>query len=170
MKRRSFLKQAAFAAGIASLFDNPIAIVLGESTDTALAQDWLARWKKNILGDARNRYCDREMGEEIGWLVSPFLNGFYYGYLATRDAQWVEYLADWADSWIKRGVKEPDGFIGWPKSGTGGKQEESLLTDSLLGEAMALRPIVLMGQEIQRTPALKEKFGSRADAWLKLAG
>ena len=36
---------------------------------------------------------------------------------------------------------------------------ESLLTDSLLGEAMGLRPIVLTAAEIQRTPALKEKFG-----------
>ena len=44
--------------------------------DDALARDWLARWEKNITGDARNRYCDREMGEEIGWLVSPFLSGF----------------------------------------------------------------------------------------------
>jgi hypothetical protein len=35
---------------------------------------------------------------------------------------------------------------------------------------MGLRPIVLMSGEIQRTPALKEKFGSRAEAWLKLAG
>ena len=52
--------------------------------DPALAKDWMQRWEKNILGDSRNRYCDREMGEEIGWLVSPFLNGFYYGYMATR--------------------------------------------------------------------------------------
>jgi hypothetical protein len=49
----------------------------------ALYKDWLARWERNILGGARNRYCDREMGEEIGWLVSPFLNGFFYGGLAT---------------------------------------------------------------------------------------
>ena len=32
--------------------------------DEALAKDWLARGKKNITGDARNRYCDKERGEE----------------------------------------------------------------------------------------------------------
>ena len=53
----------------------------------ALAKDWLARWEKNITGDMRNRYCDRETGEELGWLVSPFLNGFYYGYLATTNSK-----------------------------------------------------------------------------------
>jgi hypothetical protein len=83
--------------------------------DPALARDWLARWEKNILSDARQRYCDREMGEELGWLVSPFLNGFYFGYLATSDTKWLDLLVDWSDSWVKRGMKEPDGFMGWPK-------------------------------------------------------
>jgi hypothetical protein len=177
MKRRSFLKQTTLAAaGIASLSKNAFAAAAGESSgatpaalDPALAKDWLARWEKNILGDSRNRYCDRELGEEIGWLISPFLNGFYYGYYATHDVKWVEHLADWVDSWIKRGVKEPDGCIGWPKSGTGGLMEDQLLTDSLLGEAMGFRPVVLMAKDIQAAPALREKFGARADAWLKLA-
>ena len=179
MKRRSFLKQAVLAAaGMASLSNKPLATAVnGESTgkapvglDAALAKDWLSRWAKNILSDAGNRYCDHELGEEVGWLVRPFLNGFYYGYHATRDPKWVEHLADWADSWIKRGAKELDSFIGWPKSGSGGALAESLLTDSLLGEAMGLRPIVMMAGEIQVTPALKERFGPRAGAWLKLAG
>ena len=69
------------------------AVQAGAKMDPALAKDWLARWEKNITGDAANRYCDKEMGEEIGWLVSPFLNGFYYGYMATGDTQ-VDRPAD----------------------------------------------------------------------------
>src|SRR5450432_2977923 len=88
--------------------------------DTAVAKDWLARWDKSITGDARNRYCDKETGEEIGWMISPFLDGFYYGYLATGDAKWIDLLVDWGDSLIKRGVKEPDGEMGWPKLGASG--------------------------------------------------
>ncbi len=164
MNRREFLKDLALAAALPSMTDN----VLGAS-DAVPTQDWLARWEKNILGSARRRYCDREMGEEIGWLMSPFLNGFYYGYRATGDAKWVALLVDWADSWIKRGVKEPDGFVGWPKSGTGGQVEEGFHTDSLLGEAMGLRPVILMADEIRRTTALKDKFGPQAEAYLKLA-
>jgi len=165
MNRREFLKDLALAAALPSMGGD----VLGAS-DADPTWDWLARWEKNILGKARLRYCDKEMGEEIGWLMSPFLNGFYYGYRATGDAKWVALLVDWADSWIKRGVKEPDGFVGWPKSGTGGQVAEGFYSDSLLGEAMGLRPIVLMADEIQRTPALKEKFGLQAQAYLKLAG
>jgi len=111
-----------------------------QGADRDLRGDWLARWEKNILGDARNRYCDREMGEEIGWLISPFLNGCYYGYLAAHDNKWADLLVDWADAWIKRGVKEPDGYIGWPKAdGASTSAMPSLYTDNLLGEAMAER-------------------------------
>lgn len=178
MKRRSFLEQSVVAAvGMASQPANLLASVLNVefqgdsivSLDAALAQDWLARWEKYIIKESQNRYCDRELGEEIGWLISPFLNGFYQGYQATRDPKWVGHLADWADAWIERGVKEPDGFVGWPKGGTGGLLEKDLLTDSLTGEAMGFRPLVQMAQEIKKVPTLEDKFGSRADTWLNLA-
>ena len=179
MKRRQFLRDATLAAaGFPWLAKGVLAgqAISGQGgevaskMDPALARDWLARWEKGILGDARNRYCDREMGEEIGWLVSPFLNGFYYGYRATGDAQWVARLVDWADSWINRGVKEPDGFMGWPKGGTGGAVEQELYADSLLGEAMVLRPVVLMADQILKTAAIKERFGPQAESYLRLAG
>lgn len=138
--------------------------------DESLAKEWLSRWEGYILNSARNRYCDREMGEEIGWLVSPFLNGFYYGYLATKDVKWVEMLIDWADSWIRRRVKEPDGYIGWPKAnGASTHAVPSLFTDNLLGEAMGLRPLVLMAETILKTPVLKEKHGRKAEEYLKLS-
>ena len=101
MNRRSFIRHLALSStALASVGTNqlsgaepeaktgPVAAASPES----LRQDWLARWEKNILSDSRNRYCDKEMGEELGWLVSPFLNGFYYGYLATRDPKWVAML------------------------------------------------------------------------------
>ena len=175
--RREFLKRA-LSAGIlppaACCLGAGIFAALGQRTAQAagpeLRKDWLARWQKNILGDARNRYCDREMGEEIGWLVSPFLNGFYYGYLATHDTKWVDLLIDWADAWIQRGVKEPDGYIGWPKAdGAGTSVMPGLYTDNMLGEAMALRPVVLMAGTILKTPALKAKYGQKAEDYIRLA-
>ncbi len=178
MKRREFLRNAAvISVGLEPMVRRALGIEVvqepSEQTvaklDAAVAKDWLDRWERNILGDARTRYCDRETGEEIGWLVSPFLNGFYYGYRATGDPKWVERLVDWADSWIKRGVEEPDGYIGWPKSGTGGAVAEGFHTDSLLGEAMGLRPVVLMADVVLKTPSLQETFGPRAEAYLGLA-
>jgi hypothetical protein len=140
--------------------------------EDAKYQDWLARWEKNITGDARNRYCDKAMGEDIGWLMTPFMDGFYYGYIATKDAKWVQMLVDWMDSWAKRAVKEPDGFLGWPRREAAGTQVDNLDSfnaDSMLGEAMALRPAVLMAAEILKRPALKERYGLRAESYLKLS-
>ena len=140
--------------------------------DPATFNDWRTRWEKSIKAEAQNRYCDKEMGEETGWLMAPLLNGFYYGYLATSDTQWVDMLVDWTDSWIKRQVIEPDGFPGWPKLGAAGTDVDKLndyQADSLLGDAMVLRPVVLMANEILKTPALKEKYGTKATSYIQLA-
>jgi hypothetical protein len=165
MKRRDFLKSVALAGP--SIAWTYAAGADEQAQPIPSTRDWLARWEKNILGDARSRYCDKEMGEELGWLVSPFLNGFYYGYLATRDTKWVEMLIDGTDSCIRRAVKEPDGYLGWPKSGM--DAAESFHTDSLLGEAMLLRPVVLMAGEILKTPAIQEEFALKARTYLDLA-
>jgi len=163
MNRREFLGDMVLAGAALPLVKSDVR----GAASADLTQDWLARWEKNILGRARSRYCDKEMGEQLGWLVSPFLNGFYYGYLATRDPKWVEMLIDWMDSCVRRDIEEPDGFVGWPKSGM--DATESFYTDSLLGEAMLLRPVVLMADEILKTPSLKGKFDSQAQAYLRLA-
>lgn len=176
MQRRTFLKQTAGAVGlIASLrYQFPVA----SATEPAGAppafteakrRDWLARWEENITGRARNRYCDREMGEELGWLVSPFLNGFYYGYQATGDPKWVKFFVDWADACVRRAVIEPDGFPGWPKGDGGGNESKEFMADSLTGEAMLLRPATLMAQMIAGTPALEAKWGKQAQTYLELA-
>lgn len=174
MNRRTFLKRATTTILLSPSGYNLMGAeapkgAVTSQLDPELAKDWLGRWEKHILDGSKTRYCDSEMGEELGWLMSPFLNGFYYGYKATEDTKWVERLVDWTESWIKRGIKEPDGFIGWPKAGTGGVIEKELYTDSLLGEAMALRPVVLMAGEIQKAPALQKKFGTQVEQYLKLA-
>ena len=163
--RRQILVSAVMAAGVGML-----SAASAAAPDPAVTKDWLSLWEKSILSSARQRYCDKEMGEELGWMVSPFLNGFYYGHLATGDVKWVEMLIDWADAWIKRGVKEPDGYVGWPKDeGASTSVMPALYTDNILGEAMALRPVVLMAGVIQKTPALKAKYGDKAPHYIALA-
>lgn len=177
MNRRNFLKSLSIgiASGAANVeFLLKPAVAAGETQgapliESATGKDWLARWEKSIIDDARNRYCDKEMGEELGWKVSPFLNGFYYGYLATRNSKWIEMLMDWTGACIRRGVKEPDGFIGWPKGNGGGGESSEFMADSLLGEAMMLRPVVLMCDVIRNSAELKKAYGARADEYIELA-
>lgn len=168
---------AGTASGVQTSSGAPEAAAAGKAyqmvkMDDAKFREWLDAWGRNIVNDARNRYCDKAMGEDIGWLMTPFLDGFYHGYVATKDPKWAAMLVDWADSWIARAVQEPDGYVGWPKVGAAGTQVDSLddfNADSLLGEAMALRPIVLMAGEILRTPALKEQYGAKAQSYLDLS-
>ena len=176
MKRRMFLREipakALAVASAMTLFRSvPEHAATADKSpswiDPAKAQEWRVRWEDFILKDsAKNRYCDTEMAEELGWLVSPFLDGFYYGYLATHDTRWIERLIDWADSCIRRAVKEPDGYLGWPKVSD---QTEGFDYDSILGEAMMLRPMVLMAGEVLKTPALETKWGGKARSYLELA-
>jgi len=159
--------------------------VADEKASQALKQDWLGRWERHILADARNRYCDKEPGEEIGWRVSPFENGFLEGYEATHETMWLDLLVDWGDSWIARGAKEPDGFIGWPKpEGASTSAVPGFTTDNMLGEAMGLRPLRrdfahdLRGQPQPRElgrpehhPVVSDQDGEEVieDAWLFLS-
>jgi hypothetical protein len=133
----------------------------------------LAEWDKYI-NDAQkgDRYCDKSMGEDIGWFMTPYMDGFYYGYMATKDLKWIVLEMDWADSLIKRGVKEPDGYIGWPSlkaAGTDVDNLDSYYADSFLGDAMVLRPLVLTAKEILKDPALKAKYGEKAQGYIDFA-
>ncbi len=142
--------------------------------DPALEKEWLKRWEQNVLHDiGRSRPCDTLMGESIGWGVSPYLNAFYFGYMATGDRAWVDRLTDWTDAVLKRGVKEPDGYIGWPKAEDDGVLEylppgmQTRYTDTMVSDAMLLRPVAMMAGEILKTPALKEKYGAKAEEYLQ---
>jgi len=174
MKRRQFFQELKTLSAVSAAWAFTGGFRLGAAEDRAsqwidptTARDWRARWEKSVLErSVKNRYCATEMAEELGWEVSPFLDGFYYGYLATHNAKWVERLIDWADSCIKRAIREPDGFFGWPKVSD---QTEGFNYDSMLGEAMILRPMVLMADEILKTPALRSKWGGKAQGYLELA-
>jgi hypothetical protein len=140
--------------------------------DDAKFKVWETRWDKDLTDESHNRACDKEWGEEIGWLMAPILNGCYYGYLATGDTKWIDVLIDWTDSLNKRAVMEPDGYPGWPKVGAAGTDVDQLNSydaDSLLGEAMVFRLVVLLSKKILDTPELKSKYGDKAASYLKLA-
>lgn len=175
MNRRRFLGRtlvASFAIGGGPLPLGGRPLARADATDAggeALRADWLRRWEKYILAQSLDRSCDRETGEELGWLVSPFLNGYYYGYLATHDVRWIERLVDWTDACLKRAVVEPDGYPGWPKGDGGGGESREYDADSLLGEAMLLRPVVLAASRMSKDDALRPAYAAKAVAYLAFA-
>ena len=173
IRRRQFLRDCVVVSAVASLsLERVLSAAKPDRAswiDSGTAKDWFARWEQRIVADARGRSCDKELGEELGWLVSPYLNGFHCGHLATGDDKWIVLFMDWADACIRRATKEPDGFLGWPKGDGGGGDSAESSADSLRGEAMMLRPIVLMASHIRKTPPLTAKWGTKATELLKLA-
>jgi hypothetical protein len=141
--------------------------------DEAKQKDWLVIWDRHICGEAKNyRMCDREVGEGIAWGMTPVMDGFCYGYMATKDTKYLDLWVDWADSLIKRAVKEPDGYAGWPGKDPQGTQVDNLdrlFGDSMLAEAMVFRSIVRLSGEVLKDPKLKEKYGAKAESYLKLS-
>jgi hypothetical protein len=138
----------------------------------AMFRDWLALWERNVLASEPMRYCASEMGEGIGWGMLPFLRGFYFGYLATENPKWVDMLVSCTDELIKRAVREPDGYLGWPTVGAAGTDIDGLdgfYADSMLGEAMVLAPVVLMAGEVRKTRMLREKYGGRSQDYIELS-
>jgi hypothetical protein len=142
--------------------------------DPAKEKEWLTAWDREISGESRGyRTCDRAVGEDIAWVVSPMLDGFYWGYMATKNTKYVDMLVDWTDSMIKRAVKEPDGYLGWPSFKAAGTDVDNLDNtydaDSMLSDAMAFRPIVLMAHQMVTNPALKEKYAAKGEEYIKFA-
>jgi acetyl esterase/lipase len=45
--------------------------------DEARSKEWLARWEKNMVNEERNRYCDKAVGEDVAWLMTPFMDGLW---------------------------------------------------------------------------------------------
>jgi hypothetical protein len=163
----------ALVAALARAQATPSAMTLAKM-DEAKEKTWLALWDKEISGKVQGyRMCDCTWGEGIAWGMTPVMDGFYYGYMATGNAKYVDMLVDWADALIKRAVKEPDGYLGWPSFRAAGTDVDDLDNtydaDSMLSDAMVFRPIVLMAGEMIKNPALKEKYGAKGESYLKLA-
>jgi hypothetical protein len=161
---------ASVVSSAAQEVPSPATYKMKKADEQRLA-DLQARWEKFIVADyAASRYCDTEKAEELAWLVAPYLNAFFYGYVATKNPKWIDMLVDCADSWLPRGVTEPDGFIGWPKRGWAGSKVDNLddwTADSMLGEAAVLTPIVSMAREILATPGLAAAYGAKARSYLQ---
>ncbi|MFO1451609.1 MAG: hypothetical protein U1F61_25835 [Opitutaceae bacterium] len=175
ISRRSFLKGVAcvppfFGALHAAQRAIPTAEPKEESSSdaTKVARDWKA-WEGKMKAVADSRACDTETGEELGWMVAPFLEGCYYGYQVTKDSRWVAHLFDWMEACTRRLVREPDGFSGWPKRVSGAEAQPVLYSDNMLGEAMLLRPVVLMAAEVLGETSLSVKWGGQASRALELA-
>ena len=151
----------------------------GTSTTAGSLQEWLTDWNANITGtDTGYRTCATAMGEDLDWLLTPPLEGMYYGYMATGNTKYVDMFADWTDTFLARAVIEPDGYPGWPAADASGTSQTAPglqanlyndIADSMLGDAAAFRVIALMAYQMINNPALQATYGTKGQAYLNYA-
>jgi hypothetical protein len=162
----------AFACLFSTIGSSVAVEQTADGADHPTLAAWRSEWDASLTRESTQMRCETKAGEESGWEMSPLLGGFYYGYLATGDTKWIDRLINCADAWIGAAVREPDGYLGWPELGASGTPVDHLDrldADSLVGEAMALRPIVLLSGVILSSPTLHERYGSSAAKYIGLA-
>ena len=109
-------------------------------------------------------------GENFCWVASYYAHDFLHAYEATgkKDPAWLEQAQVFYDWCIQKGVSDdPDGFpgtIGADESG-----DNTIVTDSLVGDAILARPILEWAELVQADPALQARFGARAKEYIALA-
>jgi hypothetical protein len=147
---------------------------------SAQLSTWLTDWDLNVTNSYTNFTLPRDnaVGENLAWWLTPQLEAFYYGYMATGDPKYVAMLVNWTDGFLARAVTEPDGYPGWPalgSSGTGGggwpvgDTLASYTADSMLGDAYAFRPIALMAYQMINNPQLQSQYGAKGQTYLNYA-
>jgi len=145
-------------------------------------QEWFGLWDSNIEGEYSwemtpgvlvTGFSDYGgLGENVDWQLAPVLTGFYYGYMASSDTHYVDLMVSCVDTLIGLETIEPDGYPGWPAYGAGGTGTDDLnwyYADSMLADAAAFRPIVLMAYQMITNPALKATYGAKGQTYLALA-
>ena len=151
---------------------------------------WLNNWNANLTGNYNNYRgptCEGAVGEDLDWLLTPLMEGYYYGYMATGDTTYVAMFQNWADIFIARAFTEPDGYPGWPRGpasmapyyastgsteGASGTPVDSLdlyYADSFLGEAAVFRVMALMAYQMIHNPGLSATYGAKGASYLALA-
>ncbi len=151
----------------------------GTPTTPGSLQEWLTDWDQNVTGtDTGYRTCATAIGEDLDWLLTPPLEGMYYGYMATGNTKYVAMFADWTDTFLARAKIEPDGYPGWPAADASGTSQTAPglqanlytdVADSMLGDAAAFRVIALMAWQMIHNPALNATYGTRGQAYLLYA-
>ena len=122
---------------------------------------------KGVMADGGLK---REPGEIFCWVSSCYSHEFLHAYEVTgkKDAAWLEQAQVFYDWCLQKGVSDdPDGYpgtIGADESG-----DNTIVTDSLVGDAITARPLLEWAELVQADPALQARFGARAKEYIALA-
>ncbi len=109
---------------------------------------------------------EKEKGESFCWHAAYSAGDFLEAYQAYKNTKWLDEAVLYFDYCIAKLGKDPDGYEGWI-----GPTEDSTPTiheDALVGDAVLCAHLVEFAEVVLRDPALKERFGKKAQSYVDL--
>jgi hypothetical protein len=106
-------------------------------------------------------------GEWFCWRAAFSAEDFLTAYLAYKNVAWLVEAEKYYDFCVSKLAKDPDGWEGWigpPQDDTPG-----IAVDAMVGDAILCATLLRFAEIVSRDPALKTRFGQKADAWIKLS-
>jgi len=115
-------------------------------------------------------------GERVGWVIAPMLETLIWGYRYSGDVAWLDRFAAMMAALDEALTADPDGALGWHSAAGARKFGEtwppawpgaSLETAWQQSEALVVAACAEFAMTVRDDPALREKFGDKADAWMR---
>jgi len=111
-------------------------------------------------------------GEQFCWYVNSGAELWVQGYKAYGDEDWIKYGQDYFDYAVSKMQKDPDGYPGWIGPAIGSEKNwKNLehLTDTVVGDSIVLVDMLGWAETVLNDPALKSKYGAKAQEYIQLA-
>lgn len=123
-----------------------------------------AAYRTDVLRDPS---LEKEKGESFCWHAAYSAGDFLDAYAAFKNPKWLDEAAAYYDYCLSKLSKDPDGYEGWigpTITDTPGIQE-----DALVGDAVLCGHLVEFAEVVLKDPALKERLGKKAQAYVDLS-
>ncbi|MEX0653250.1 MAG: hypothetical protein WD534_17205 [Phycisphaeraceae bacterium] len=114
-----------------------------------------------------NPHLEQTTGEFFAWHAAYAADTFLDAYEASQDPAWLAAAAAYYDDYIGKLETDPDGYKGW--IGETIRRDPDLRGDALVGDAILLNPLVRFAELVKQDPALADRFGEKAEAYVALA-
>ena len=123
----------------------------------------LAAWKTHVLDPKRvTKHTD---GEDICWLVTPYLRGMVAMGEARGDVESLDAYCKAFEHLMSVTGTDLDGLFGWPTTkGSYGRHGPRCI---IMNDAHIAFTVAEFARVVRADPDLKARYGARADAYLK---
>ncbi len=122
----------------------------------------ITRWKSSVLRmEHFTKYTD---GEDMTWLMSPYLRGLALMAEATGDRECMDMFSRAFEHVMSLAGEDIDGLFGWPTiKGNYGKHGKRCI---IMDDAIICEPVAIFGRVLKKNPKLNNIYGGRYRKYL----